>query len=237
MTFTPVDWGIVVGYLRATVAVGLVGQAVRRRREPLSGGGAAARHSTSASRPWPRPRSARSPSCTTASSAIRYGFAAFAAALISGVVMIFVGRTGFVISRLRDLRLMTVPEYFEVQLQPGPAPVHGHPGRGRRHSQYGRVPQDRGRVPHHRQRHRRQVSVAVMTAILVLELMYTVLGGMVSVVITDFVQYVLLSVATIVVSIYAVYSQAGAISSRRSRHDGRGGFRSHPESQVWHGPS
>ena len=47
--------------------------------------------------------------------------------------------------------------------------------------------------------------IAVMTAILVLELMYTVVGGMVSVVITDFVQYVLLSVATILVSIYAVY--------------------------------
>ena len=35
--------------------------------------------------------------------------------------------------------------------------------------------------------------------------MYTVVGGMVSVVITDFVQYVLLSIATILVSIYAVY--------------------------------
>ncbi len=44
-----------------------------------------------------------------------------------------------------------------------------------------------------------------MTIILLLELAYTVLGGMVSVVITDFIQYVLLSVATILVSIYAVY--------------------------------
>src|SRR5256885_12566246 len=39
--------------------------------------------------------------------------------------------------------------------------------------------------------------IAVMTVILVLELLYTVLGGMVAVVITDFIQYVLLSVATI----------------------------------------
>src|SRR5438045_7619696 len=45
----------------------------------------------------------------------KYGFAAFAAALISGLVMIFVGRTGFVISRLRELRLMTVPEVVEVK--------------------------------------------------------------------------------------------------------------------------
>jgi SSS family solute:Na+ symporter len=44
-----------------------------------------------------------------------------------------------------------------------------------------------------------------MTGILILELIYTVLGGMVSVVITDFIQYVLLSVATILVTLYAVY--------------------------------
>jgi SSS family solute:Na+ symporter len=46
--------------------------------------------------------------------------------------------------------------------------------------------------------------IAVMTGILLLELVYTVLGGMVSVVITDFMQYILLSVATIVISIAAV---------------------------------
>src|SRR5678815_1991161 len=45
--------------------------------------------------------------------------------------------------------------------------------------------------------------VGVMTVILMLELVYTVLGGMVAVVITDFLQYVLLSIATIVVTIYA----------------------------------
>jgi len=38
-----------------------------------------------------------------------------------------------------------------------------------------------------------------------LEMLYTVVGGMVSIVITDFIQYVLLSTATILVSIFAVY--------------------------------
>src|ERR1041384_643460 len=41
----------------------------------------------------------------------KYGFASFAAALVSGIVMIIVGRTGFIISRFRELKLMTVPEY------------------------------------------------------------------------------------------------------------------------------
>src|SRR6185369_6228992 len=43
------------------------------------------------------------------------------------------------------------------------------------------------------------------TGILLLELVYTVLGGMVSVVITDFLQYILLSVATILITIYTVH--------------------------------
>src|SRR4029079_18728107 len=34
------------------------------------------------------------------------GFAAFSAAMISGIVMIIVGRTGFVVSRFRELKLM-----------------------------------------------------------------------------------------------------------------------------------
>ena len=37
----------------------------------------------------------------------------------SGLVMIVVGRTGFVISRFRELKLMTVPEYFEVKYSQG----------------------------------------------------------------------------------------------------------------------
>src|SRR5207302_181135 len=49
----------------------------------------------------------------------KYGFSAFAAALISGFVMIIIGRTGFVISRLRQLKLMTVPEFFEVKYSRG----------------------------------------------------------------------------------------------------------------------
>lgn len=33
--------------------------------------------------------------------------------LIAGAAMLFIGRTGFVIRRLREMRLMTIPEFFE----------------------------------------------------------------------------------------------------------------------------
>jgi SSS family solute:Na+ symporter len=64
-----------------------------------------------------------------------------------------------------------------------------------------------------------------MTAILLLELLYTVIGGMVSVVITDYLQYVLLSVACIIVSILAV-QRAGwhAIVSKVQLTMGSHGF-------------
>ena len=63
-----------------------------------------------------------------------------------------------------------------------------------------------------------------MTVILMLELIYTVLGGMVSVVITDYIQYVLLSIATILVTIYAVSRRLGS-HHRQGRFDmGSAGF-------------
>ena len=45
---------------------------------------------------------------------------------------------------------------------------------------------------------------ATMTAILLLELIYTVVGGMVSVVITDFIQFAALSVGTLLVTLYSI---------------------------------
>ena len=43
------------------------------------------------------------------------GFASFINGLIAGVVMIFLGASGFMIFKLRDLGLTTVPEFFEVK--------------------------------------------------------------------------------------------------------------------------
>jgi SSS family solute:Na+ symporter len=133
------------------------------------------------------------------------GFSAFAAAAISGLVMIVIGRTGLIVNRLRALDLMTVPEYFEVKYSRGLrvltgvlVAVGGILNMGiflRVEGQFLTI------ISGINARH----LVAVMTVILLLELVYTVLGGMVSVVITDFIQYVLLSVATILVSLYVVW--------------------------------
>ena len=66
---------------------------------------------------------------------------------------------------------------------------------------------------------------AVMTGILLLELVYTVLGGMVSIVITDFIQFVALSVGTILVTMWSVHAAGVSNMYNAVRQNmGAGGF-------------
>ena len=204
MTFSPADWVIVIGYLVGSVAIGLLGKRylgdvtqylVAGRELGLYVGIATLAATEIGTITY----------MYNGELGYRFGFASFAAALISGVVMIVVGRTGFIISRFRRLKLMTVPEFFEVRYSRGLRLVTGilvalggilNMGvflkiEGEFLTIVSGIPQ--------------RYLVAVMTAILLLELLYTVIGGMVSVVITDFLQYSLLSIATILVSIYAAH--------------------------------
>jgi solute:Na+ symporter, SSS family len=203
MSFTFADWLIVIGYLVGSVGVGLVG---KRYLGDVS-------HYLVAGRELGLYVGIATLAATEIGTitymyngelGYRFGFASFAAALISGVVMIAVGRTGFIISGFRELKLMTVPEFFEVRYSRGLRLLTGilvalggilNMGvflkiEGEFLTIVSGIPQ--------------RYLVAVMTAILLLELLYTVIGGMVSVVITDFLQYSLLSIATILVTIYAV---------------------------------
>jgi len=224
MNFTGLDWTIVGVYLAASVAVGLLG---KRYVGKLS-------HYLVAGRELGLYVGIATLAATeigtitfmyNAELGYKYGFAAFAAAMISGLVMIFVGRTGFVIRRFRELKLMTVPEYFEIKYSRGLRIVTGILVALGGILNMGVFLKIEGEfltiVSGIDTRH----IVVVMTVILLLELVYTVLGGMVSVVITDFIQYVLLSVATILVSIYAVYHAGwGNIVAKVSSVMGNAGF-------------
>jgi solute:Na+ symporter, SSS family len=204
MTFTLADWLIVIGYLVGSVSVGLIG---KRFLGDVS-------HYLVAGRELGLYVGIATLAATEIGTitymyngelGYRFGFASFAAALISGVVMIVVGRTGFVISRFRELQLMTVPEFFEVRYSRGLRLVTGIVVALGGILNMGVFLKIEGEfltvisgIP-------ARYLVEVMTAILLLELLYTVIGGMVSVVITDFLQYSLLSIATILVTIYAVH--------------------------------
>src|SRR6202045_241581 len=118
MNFTSLDWIIVIGYLIASVSVGLIG---KRYVGSVS-------HYLVAGRELGLYLGIATLAATeigtitfmyNAELGYKYGFSSFASALISGFVMIIIGRTGFVISRLRQLKLMTVPEFFEVKYSRG----------------------------------------------------------------------------------------------------------------------
>jgi SSS family solute:Na+ symporter len=203
LSFTSLDWIIVAVYLIASVAVGLLGKRfvgnvshylVAGRELGLYVGIATLAATEIGTITY----------MYNAELGYKYGFSAFAAALISGLVMIIVGRTGFVIRRFREMQLMTVPEYFERKYSLGLrlftgilVALGGILNMGVFLKIEGEFLTIVSGTP-------MKYLVLAMTIILLLEMLYTVLGGMVSVVITDFLQYVLLSVATILVSIYAV---------------------------------
>ncbi|MGB8478502.1 MAG: sodium:solute symporter family protein [Acidobacteriaceae bacterium] len=153
------------------------------------------------------------------------GYSSFIVGLISGLVMIFVGRSGFVVRKLRDLQLMTVPEYFEVRYS-------------RRLRIFAGLLISIGGILNMGVFLRIEGTFLalisgtsldylklIMTGVLLLELAYTVLGGMVSIVITDFIQFVALSTATVLITLYSIH-----VAGWARMHDavagsmGKGGF-------------
>ncbi len=134
------------------------------------------------------------------------GFAAMHIALIAGLVTLLVGLTGFIVVPLRRSRVMTIPEYYELRfgrrtriLGGVLLAVGGILNMGlflRIGSQF--VVGVTGLDPEG------GALITIMVALLVLVLFYTVLGGMVSVVLTDYVQFVLLSMGLLLVVVMAL---------------------------------
>lgn len=124
------------------------------------------------------------------------GFAAFHIAVVAGIVALLVGITVFVVGPLRRIGVVTVPEYYEKRF-------------GRRTRVLGGVLLTCGGVlnfglflkvgadfvvgvtgldP------KGSALVLVMLGLMAIVLLYTMLGGMVSVVLTDYVQFVIVAI-------------------------------------------
>ena len=136
------------------------------------------------------------------------GFAAFHIGVIAGLVALLVGLTGFIVVRLRDHKVLTIPEYYEKRfgrrtrilggvmlafggllnmglfLKVGAMFIVGITG------------MDPGG----------NALKIVMVVLLALVLVYTVIGGMISVVITDYIQFVVLSIGILVTGWLAIAS-------------------------------
>jgi SSS family solute:Na+ symporter len=224
VNFSPVDWTVIVLYVTVSMAAGIYGKKyVSGLSDFLVAGRGLGLYIGVAT------LAATEIGTVTfmyyAELGYKTGFASFINGLIAGCAMIFIGRTGFIIKRMREMRLMTVPEFFEVHYSRNLRVLTGVLVATGGILNMGVFLKIEGTflaiisgVP-------LEYLKTVMTAILLLELLYTVLGGMVSIVITDFIQFVALSLGTVVVTILCI-ANAGWSGMRDavSKTLGSGGF-------------
>jgi SSS family solute:Na+ symporter len=152
------------------------------------------------------------------------GFSAFVVGLITLAVCLLVGRTGFVMSRLREMEILTVPEYFERRYGRAVRVLAGVLMAVGGSLNLGIFPVIEARF------------LAVVTGIparylgwtmaglLLVALAYTALGGMVSLIVTNYVQYVFLAAGTIVVTLACLraVSWGGMVGAVEAHMGGRG---------------
>jgi SSS family solute:Na+ symporter len=161
----------------------------------------------------------------TAQNGYRYGFAGATPGILQALAMLLVGLTGFCIKPLRDAGVITIPELFEKKFGPkirwaaGVVIVLGgllNMGVFLRTGGEFLV-QTTGLNPRYLE--------ITMTALLVFVAVYTILGGMLSVLITDFLQFVVMSGGLLAVTILILAKVGWSnIIKAVETHHGAGGF-------------
>ncbi len=213
MKFNPADWAILVSYFIGTLYLGLRGsKRIKNVTDFLVAGreidvyvGAATLLAT---------ETAVVTIMNFGEVGFKWGFAAFILAVITGGAMIWIGKSGFIIEKLRDMELVTIPEYFQRRYDRGTRILCGSLlGVGAALNMGIFLKYDAiflsimiG-VP--------SFYLAILMAILlVVVLIYVFLGGMVSIVLTDYTQFVFLTIGFIIVTILiALHSNPSNIIS------------------------
>ena len=152
------------------------------------------------------------------------GFSAFVTGLITLGVCLLVGRTGFVITRLREMEILTVPEYFETRYGRSVRVLAGVLMAFGGSLNLGIFPIIEARflavvtgIPS-------QYLGWTMAGLLVIALAYTALGGMVSLIVTNYVQYVFLAAGTVIVTLACLrhVGWSGMVGAVEGHMGGRG---------------
>ena len=161
----------------------------------------------------------------TAQNGYEKGFAGATPGILMAVAMLVVGLTGFVINPLRNSGVMTIPELFEKKFGPrirwaaGVVIVLGgllNMGVFLRTGGEFLVLVSGLDVKY---------LEIMMTALLVGVAIYTILGGMLSVLVTDYMQFIVMSAGLIVVTILILINVGwGNMVSTVEMHYGAGGF-------------
>jgi SSS family solute:Na+ symporter len=140
----------------------------------------------------------------TAEAGYRYGFAGATPGILQALAMFFVGVTGFCVKPLREARVMTLPELFEKRFGAGIRRASGVVivlggllNMGVFLRMGGEFLMTVTRFQDVAGGHTLELT---MTVLLVVVAVYTILGGMLSVLVTDFLQFIVMSVGLLVVT-------------------------------------
>lgn len=133
------------------------------------------------------------------------GPSAYTLGLTWFIGLLIVGTSGFIIYPLRKLSIMTIPEYYEIRYGIRARVVGGVILALAGILNMGLFLQAGARFMRAMLGVGSDVGMKViMTAMLALVLLYTTFGGMVSVVVTDYIQFVVLGIAMVVATVWAV---------------------------------
>ncbi|MHB9028761.1 MAG: sodium:solute symporter family protein [Candidatus Latescibacterota bacterium] len=202
MNFTWLDWIIIIGYLVTTVAVGLY---AKRFVDDLSGYLVAGR----------RLRVGLGTATLIATElgtvTIMYmgqngynnGFAAMVVGLILLTSYLLVGRTGFIIEGLRRLRVMTIPEFYEMRYSRPVRIIGGIFLFAGGVLNMGIFLKLDGVFLSHAMGFGDTAVATIMIIMLVAVGLYTIFGGMLSVVFTDYMQFAVMTLGMLLATIFA----------------------------------
>jgi SSS family solute:Na+ symporter len=135
----------------------------------------------------------------------RNGFSAFHVGIIETACILAIGLTGFIVYKLRQLRIMTIPEFYEKRFGRTVRIIGGILLALGGIMNMGLFLQAGARFMMGVTGYSNPAGLKIfMSVMLIMVLIYTVLGGMVSVVLNDFLQFVVLSIGMLIGSYFAI---------------------------------
>lgn len=133
------------------------------------------------------------------------GFAALTVAFAPAIAFFILGKTGFVIKKMHEMKIMTVPEFFSIVFSKGVRLYLGILMAIGGILNFGVFPGVEAKFINNLTGIPQEYVLGTMVGMLLLVLLYTLFGGMVAVIFTNYIQYALLSFGIIFITIYGVY--------------------------------
>ncbi len=154
------------------------------------------------------------------------GFSALMLPIIGAAMMFFVGWNGFVVKKLRELEMRTVPEFLETHFSPGVRSIAGLATFVVGVLNMGIFLQVEATFLAIMMGIPERQTLVFMAVLLILVVAYTVLGGMYCVVLTDVVQFVLIVLSAGLTTWMVIRATGGwhSMTAAVSANYGRAGF-------------